>query len=101
MWADKLSFQEAAAMFNIRGTSCVAGWERLYREGGFRALKPRRRGRRRAMKDPKGKPPPRQSDAERSQKDLIAELKQLRMENAYLKKLDALVRARHAPKERK
>jgi transposase len=100
MWGKKLSFQETAAMFNVRGTCCVARWERLYREGGYRALK-RQRGRPRAMKDPKGKPSPRQSDTGRSQKDLIAELQQLRMENAYLKKLDALVRARPAPKERK
>jgi transposase len=54
------------------------------------------------MNDPtKDKSPPERSDAERSQEELIAELKQLRMENAYLKKLDALVRARQAPKERK
>jgi transposase len=33
------------------------------------------------------------SDQERSRQDLLDELTQLRMENAYLKKLEALVRA--------
>jgi len=103
MWADKLSCLDTAAIFNIRNPSCLPRWEHLYREGGVEALKPRKRGRRpKAMNDPtKDKPPPERPDAERSQEELIAELKQLRMENAYLKKLDALVRARQAPKERK
>jgi transposase len=51
--------------------------------------------------DPKDKLPSRRPDAQRSQEELISELNQLRMENAYLKKLDALVRARRAPKGRK
>jgi transposase len=99
MWAEKLSCNEAAAAFNIRNPSCLPKWERLYRVGGVNALRPQRRGRAMAMKDPEGKPPP--EPAERTREELIAELEQLRMENAYLKKLDALVRARHAPKERK
>jgi transposase len=102
MWADSLSFYDTAAIFNIRNPSCLAQWERLYRQGGIEALRPRKRGKPKAMSDPKGEPPPgERPDTERSQEDLIAELKQLRMENAYLKKLDALVRARQAPKGRK
>jgi transposase len=53
------------------------------------------------VNDPKDKAPLARPDTERSQEELIAELNQLRMENAYLKKLDALVRARPAPKGRK
>jgi transposase len=33
------------------------------------------------------------ADTDRSREDLLAEVKQLRMENEYLKKLDALVQA--------
>jgi transposase len=54
------------------------------------------------MSDHKDRPPPAErSDADRSREELIAELNELRMENAYLKKLDALVQARQAPKGRK
>lgn len=41
------------------------------------------------------------SDEARSREELLAELAYLRMENAYLKKLEALTQARHAPKGRK
>ncbi|MFP3588694.1 hypothetical protein SCB29_34500 [Paraburkholderia sp. SIMBA_055] len=34
------------------------------------------------------------ADEDRSREDLLAEVEQLRMENEYLKKLDALVRAK-------
>jgi transposase len=101
MWAERLSYYDTAAIFNIRNRSCLATWERLYREGGVKALEPHKRGRPKAVTDPKEKPPSQRSDAERSQEELIAELNQLRMENAYLKKLDALVRARRSPKGRK
>jgi transposase len=101
MWADGLSYYDTAALFNIRSPSCLPAWERLYRDGGVRALEPRKRGRPKAVTEPKEKLPSRRLDAERSQEELIAELNQLRMENAYLKKLDALVRARRAPKGRK
>ena len=40
------------------------------------------------------------SDEAKSREELLAELKQLRMENAYLKKLKALTQE-HAPKKRK
>lgn len=101
MWAEKLSYTETAAIFKVQNLCWVVEWERLYREGGLEALKPRPGRRREVMSEPKNKPPPVQPDAERSKDELIAELKQLRMENAYLKKLDALVRARQTPKGRK
>lgn len=101
MWAEKLSPYDASAIFNIRSPNYIARWEHVHREGGIEALKPATRGRPTGMKKPKDKVPPRQQDAKRSQEELIAELNQLRMENAYLKKLDTLVRARQAPRGRK
>jgi transposase len=53
-----------------------------------------------APSQPEQKP----EDDKRSREDLLAELDQLRMENAYLKKLQALVQARQQqtpPKKRK
>jgi transposase len=88
-------------------------WTRLYnprigrsgqeiqQKGGIEALKPRATGRRKAMVDPKGKPPPKEANDRQSREEVLAELSQLRMENAYLKKLNALVQARQAPIKRK
>lgn len=41
------------------------------------------------------------ADSAKSREDLLAELAYLRMENAYLKKLEALTQGRHAPSGRK
>ena len=41
------------------------------------------------------------SDEAKSREELLAELAYLRMENAYLKKLEALTQARQAPTRRK
>jgi transposase len=104
MWKDGLSHRRTAAIFNIRNASCLADWERRYAHGGIEALAPRRKGRQRSMPEPpvtatgSDMPP---SDEAKSREELLAELAYLRMENAYLKKLEALTQARHAPHGRK
>jgi transposase len=94
MWENELSFGQTAAAFNIRNHSAVGVWERSYREGGFDALLPRPRGRPKQMPAPTTKPEPSPDDEKRTREELLAELNQLRMENAYLKKLRALVQAK-------
>jgi transposase len=84
IWEEGLSYRRAAALFNIRNASCLAGWEKRYHAGGIEALGPRPRG------CPMSKPPARavsvvRSDETKSREELLAELKQLRMENDYLK----------------
>lgn len=104
MWDNGLSFGRTAAAFNIRNHAVVGIWERSYREGGFDALMPRPRGRPKQMPAPTTKPEPSSDDEKRTRDELVAELNQLRMENAYLKKLQALVQARQQqtlPKKRK
>jgi transposase len=104
MWENELSFGQTAAAFNIRNHAVVGIWERNYREGGFDALIPRRRGRPKQMPAPTTKPESSPDDEKRTRDELVAELNQLRMENAYLKKLQALVQARQQqtpPKKRK
>lgn len=101
MWDNELSCLETAAMFNIRNPPCLADWERRYRSGGIEALTPRPKGRPRSMSDPGRKPPSSADDETRTREALLAELNSLRMENAYLKKVRALVRAKRAPKKRK
>lgn len=97
MWKNKLSYAATAAIFNIRGQCYLGIWERRFRDGGIDALQPRPRGRPKNMPDPDNKKPPAPvpapADESRTREELVTELNYLRMENAYLKKLKALVQA--------
>ena len=85
------SIRKTAAYFNIPSFKTVSDWERLYYEAGKEALYEERRGR--ASKVGK-----KQSQKEKSSintnEDLLAEVQRLRMENEYLKKLNALIQNR-------
>ena len=101
MQARTLSGREAAAVFDIRNPSIIGIWKRQYDSGGIQALQPRPRGR--PVKQPKSSPPPDPSrpDEARTKEELLKELNYLRMENAYLKKLDALIRSESPTAQRK
>lgn len=104
MWDNALSYTQAAALFNIRNPSGIQDWENSYRHGGLDALTPRVRGRPRKMAAPTTKPVLPSDDDKRTREELLAEVNHLRMENAYLKKLRALVQAQQKaapPKKRK
>ena len=83
MHREKLSYRETARQFDI-SNSRVAAWERIYLEEGAEGLYIERRGRKSTGRPPKIK----------KEEDLIAEVQRLRAENAYLKKLNALVAER-------
>jgi len=104
MWKEGLSHRQTAVVFDIRSFGCLSVWEKLYEQGGIDALAPRRRGRSRSMPEPpipaSGANEPSKDEA-KSREELLAELNDLRMENAYLKKLEALTQARQAPTRRK
>ncbi len=80
-------------LFRIHGT---AGLEKKFtHSGGLDALSPRTRGKPQKMPThPDNKPESLPDPAERSHEELVAEVNQLRMEVAYLKKLRALVQAK-------
>lgn len=83
------SVRETAAIFNIASHSTILSWQRSLESHGIDALQPHKKGRlsmKKGSKDQKSQTP-----AEGSIKALQAELERLRMENAYLKKLNALV----------
>lgn len=104
IWQNSLSYGQAAALFNIRNPAVLGDWERNYRDGGFDALLSRSRGRSKKMAAQKTKPVPSPDDEKPTREELQAELNHLRMENAYLKKLRALVQAQQKatpPKKRK
>ncbi|MDB5790406.1 MAG: hypothetical protein JWQ80_430 [Massilia sp.] len=94
MWDNQLSMTQTAARFDIRHQAMVGIWERAYRDGGVEALIPRPRGRPKAMPTPEPAPDCPRDDDKLSREQLLAEVKQLRMELAYTKKLQALVQAR-------
>lgn len=83
MHREKLSYRETARQFDI-SNSRVTAWERIYLEEGADGLYAERRGRKSTGRPPKIK----------KEEDLIAEIQRLRAENAYLKKLNALVAER-------
>jgi transposase len=92
MHSEKLSCRQAAALFNIRRHDMIGAWKRAYEAGGVVALYP---GAQTAVMSKESKPSSAEklSDETRTREELINELNQLRMENAYLKKLKALAPA--------
>ncbi len=94
MRAEGLSYRQAAALFNIRRFDIIGRWERQYNQGGPEALSwGSRGGCRKRMKPAPLKNKTRAPEDARSRQQLLDELCSLRMENAYLKKLNALVQA--------
>ena len=90
-----LSLRQAAARYDVRNTCPIRRWCELYDQGGPSALtrrtpimsRPRSTSRPKAIQLP---------DDQRPVKDLLKELAYLRAENAYLKKLDALIQEEEA-----
>lgn len=85
------SMRQTAAHFNVPSLKSVSDWEQIYYEEGKEALYEERRGRARKMK---AKNPRKKQKAIQENEDLLAEVQRLRMENEYLKKLNALVQKR-------
>ena len=83
MRKELLSYQETARRFEVRSDTQVKNWERIYLEEGPEGLYIERRGRKSTGRPKKLKP--------EVEENLIAEVQRLRAENAYLKKLRALV----------
>lgn len=92
MWDHELSYGQVSSAFNIRSPTSISTWERCYHRGGIDVLMPRKRGRPKKMPESQSpKVVPSTDDETRSREELLAEVNYLRMENAYLKKLRALV----------
>lgn len=91
-----ISCRQAAALFDIRRLDQVAEWRRLHAVHGAAALQPGWKQELTKMsKTPRqrdGKEAP--GDSQRSREELLRDVQQLRMENAYLKKAQALARAK-------
>ena len=82
MHKEGLSYRETDRRFGLPANR-ASNWERIYLEEGPEGLYIERRGRKSTGRPKKLKP--------EAEEDLIAEVQRLRAENAYLKKLRALV----------
>ena len=83
------SIRQTAAHFNIPAMASISKWERLYYEEGKEALYKECRGRAKKMKENISKSSKKKNIE--TNEDLLAEVQRLRMENEYLKKLNALI----------
>ena len=86
-----LSHRQTEAYFDIRSAGMIGRWERQYDAGGIQALSDGPQACSKKMQEPTHPPHQPKNDEERSREQLLEELKYLRMENAYLKKLSALI----------
>ena len=93
MHVNHLSNRQTAAKFGIPSPTVVDKWERIYYEEGPQGLYRDNRGRKSKMSSDK---PRKKKLDKKTEEDLIAEVQRLRMENEYLKKLNALVQERIA-----
>ena len=89
MHRNQISATEAAVHFRTQ-PAVVLKWERIYYEEGPQALYEERRGKKKNMSS-KSKT---KISNNKTEEDLVAENQRLRMENEYLKKLNALVQER-------
>lgn len=74
---------------NIGIHTTIKRWEQIYLEKGYEGLKEQKRGRTPGQKI--GRPPVLRK---KIQEDLIAENQRLKMENEYLKNLNAVIRSK-------
>ena len=97
---DGESYHEVAHSLGISNITQITTWHRKYLELGWEGLKLDGRGRKRKMGNKPVKP-----SKSKSQSEEIAELRKrleyLEAENAYLKKLAALVQQRKAQEQKK
>ena len=97
MHTNHLSATMTATKFNLANENTVLRWEPIYYEEGPQSLYKERRGQKMNMSSK----PRKKKLSKENEEELIEEVQRLRMENAYLKKLQALVQERTKPKQSK
>jgi transposase-like protein len=83
------SLNDTAAIFKIPAPSTITVWRKLSETQGLEALQSKKKGRPSMKKESNQQP--KQPPVEGSREALEVRIKQLEMENEYLKKLNALV----------
>lgn len=93
------SNKETAAIFNNPSPPTTLKWRKAFEEGGIDALKPKKQGR--PFMSEKSQKKTKKTLDKGSVKELQEEIYRLKMENAYLKKLNALVQEREKLQNKK
>lgn len=88
---NQLSLHQGSLDFGIN-PSVLLSWRNKFETGGLNALEPTKKGRPPKMKPRKARPKKAVKEAEA---DLLREVHLLRVENAYLKKIHALIQERN------
>ncbi len=91
---EQVSLRLAAAHFNIANSSTITVWQKLYNEGGITALEPKPKGQTSMPKSFDIKALLKKPLADLTPAEMRRRLEYLEAENAYLKKLDALVQSK-------
>ena len=99
MQSKSLSLIATCLQFNIPTTSTLISWINKYTVEGVESLHPKTRGKPKSM-SPK-KPIRKQAKPLTREEELLEELKILRLENDYLKKLYALIQKENQPLDKK
>jgi transposase len=92
MWREQLSQRATAALFNLGNSSQVGRWQQQYYSGDLAALSSAKKRSRTTMPKPPAKTDeslPRR-DEDLSHAELLVKLRKLKLENAWLKKLEEL-----------
>ena len=97
MYNNHLSCAETSYHFNLGNGNVVGKWKNIYDEKGPQALYKEQSGVNKIMNLKRKQ----KKLSKETEEDLIAENQRLRMENEYLKKLQALVQKRTKPKQSK
>jgi len=82
---------ETAAIFNLSSPAMIRKWQVQFNQGGIVALESKKKGRPSMRKENKKTKLKKPAPAEGTVEALQEKIKHLEMENAYLKKLNALV----------
>jgi transposase len=88
---EKLSQRQAAALFNIRKFDAIGEWESQYAKNGVNGLLRKNKAVKKMKKTSKKSIDTKSLVSQQIHEQLLKEIDALRMENAYLKKLEALV----------
>jgi len=90
----QISARPAAANFGIGSMGSILQWQKLYNEGGITALEPKPKGQTSMPKSFDIKALLKKPLADLTPAEMRRRLEYLEAENAYLKKLDALVQSK-------
>ena len=101
METQHISVRDAAAHFNIASPSTIVVWQRLYNEGGITALQPKPKGAPLQFKPKDIKALLAKPLTELTHEELLRRAQYLEVENAYLKKLEALAQQQDLASKRK